>query len=58
MSTILTCGIQNILHHVDHTICCHQVTVRHIHRVDVDRVVYLDKTEKIMFFKGIHVMRL
>lgn len=49
MSTFLTCGIQNILHHVDHTICCHQVTVRHIHRVDVDRVVYLDKTEKIMF---------
>lgn len=42
----LTPRIENILHHMDHTICCHKVTVWHIHRVDMNRVVYLGKTEK------------
>lgn len=37
----LTWGIKNILHHMDHTVSCHQVTGRHVHRVDLDSVVHL-----------------
>lgn len=37
----LTWGIENILHHMDHTVRCHQVTGRHIHGVDLDSVVDL-----------------
>lgn len=32
---------------MDHTVCCHQVTVWHIHRVDMDRAVYLVKPNTI-----------
>lgn len=46
MQAALTCRIENILHYVDHTICCHQVTVWNVHRVDVNRVVHLGKTEQ------------
>lgn len=46
MHVALTPGIENILHYMDHTICCHEVTVWNVHRVDVDRVVNLRKTEK------------
>lgn len=46
MSAVLTRRIEDILHHMDHTICCHQVAVWHIHRVDMNRVVNLGKTEK------------
>lgn len=59
MSAVLTRRIENILNHMDYTVCCHQVTVRHIHRVDMNGVVYLGKTEKkqcmyIYFLKRIN----
>lgn len=44
MQCILTWRIKNILHYMDNTICCHQVTVWHVHRVDMNRAVYLGKT--------------
>lgn len=37
----LTWGIENVLHHMDHTVSGHQVTGRHVHRVDLDGVVDL-----------------
>lgn len=37
----LTCRIEDVLHHMDHAICCHQIAVWYAHRVDVNGVVYL-----------------
>lgn len=51
----LTPRIKNILHHVDHAICCHQVAVWHIHRVDMNRVVYLGKTEKTLNITTLYI---
>lgn len=43
MLALLTCRVEKIFHHMNHTICRHQVTVRHIHRIDMNGVVYLEK---------------
>lgn len=37
----VTCRVENVLHHMDHTICCHQVAVWDAYRVDVNGVVHL-----------------
>lgn len=43
----LTFWIENIFYHMDHTICGHQITVGHLHWVDIDRIVFLWRKYKM-----------